>query len=84
MPHRIARRALLGTATAALGLSAPARGQRRGTVRPYVRRQASGGPSYDARGEPEGCPRRRASPQRMEDEPWRRLAQFSSGSTQQS
>ena len=32
MPHPIPRRALLGTATAALGLSAPARGQRRGTV----------------------------------------------------
>jgi putative spermidine/putrescine transport system substrate-binding protein len=32
MPHPIPRRALLGTATAALGLTAPARGQRRGTV----------------------------------------------------
>ena len=32
MPHPIPRRALLGTATAALGLSAPARGQRRRAV----------------------------------------------------
>lgn len=53
-------------------------------VRPYVRRQELGGSSYDARGEPEGCPCRRAYPRSMEDEPWRRLAQFSSALTLQS
>ena len=53
-------------------------------VRPYVRRQGLGGSSYDARGEPEGCPCRRAYPQCMEDEPWQRLAQFSSELTRRS
>ena len=44
----------------------------------------TGGSSYDARGEPEGCPCRRAYPQCMEDEPWQRLAQFSSELTRRS